>query len=109
MKKFTAIFLCMIMMLTLIPSFFASAATLPTQEAVVAAAADSGTGQVDNSLADPVTLLTNFFTLWGGLLKTIVGNDVWKNFWPALKQVLSVVSIGEFFKTIGQIWSDVRS
>ncbi len=109
MKKFTAIFLCMIMMLTLIPSFFASAATLPTQEVAVVAADDSSTGQVDNSLADPITLLTDFFGLWGGLFKTIVGNDVWTSFLPALKQVLSLVSIGEFFKTIGQIWQDVRS
>ncbi len=110
MKKFIAIILCMVMTLAMIPSFFASAATLPAQqEAVVVAADDSGTGQVDNSLADPLSALMQFFELWGGLFKTIVGTDVWQNFLPALKQVLSVVSIGEFFKTIGQIWKDVRS
>ena len=107
MKKFVAIFLCVVMTLAMIPSFFASAATLPAQP-VVAAAADSGTGQVDNSLADPISALTGFLELWGGILKTLVGSEVWQNFLPALKQVLSIVSLGEFFKTIGQIWKDVR-
>ena len=110
MKKIIAILMCMVMTLVMIPSFFASAAALPAQqEAVVVAADDSGSGQVDNSLADPLSALTGFLELWGGLLKTIVGSDVWSNFLPALKQVLSFVSIGEFFKTIGAIWKDVRS
>ena len=110
MKKFFAILMCMVMTVVMIPSFFASAAELPAQEAVVVAADDnSGTGQVDNSLADPISALTGFFELWGGLLKTIVGSDVWSNFLPALKQVLSIVSIKEFFGTIGAIWKDVRS
>ena len=86
MKKAIAILMCMVMTLVMIPSFFASAAALP-EEAVVVAAADSGTGQVDNSL----------------------GSDVWNNFLPALKQVLSIVSLKEFFSTIGSLWSDVRS
>lgn len=108
MKKIIAILMCMVMMLVMIPSFFASAATLPAQqEAVVVAADDSG--QIDNSLADPISALSGFFELWGGLLKTIVGSDVWSNFLPALKKVLSIVSIGDFFKTIGAIWKDVRN
>ena len=109
MKKVLAVFLCAVMMAVMIPSFFASAAVLPAQEAVVVAADDAGTGQVDNSLADPATLITQFIALWGGLFKTIVGSDVWQNFLPALKKVLSLVSIGEFFKTIGALWNDVRS
>lgn len=110
MKKLVAIFLCMVMTLVMVPSFFASAATLPAQqEAVVAADDGSGdSGQVDNSLVDPLNALIEFFQLWGGLFKTVVGTDVWQNFLPALKQVLSIVSLGEFFKTIGQIWKDVR-
>lgn len=110
MKKFLAVLMCMVMTIAMVPSFFASAAALPAQqEAVVVAADDSGTGQVDNSLADPMEALKGFLELWGGLLKTIVGSDVWQNFLPALKQVLSLVSIGEFFKTIGALWKDVRS
>ena len=110
MKKVIAIFLCMVMTLVMIPSFFAQAATLPTQqEAVVVAADDSDSGQVDNSLVDPLNALLQFFELWGGLFKTIVGSDVAQNFIPALKKVLSIVSLSEFFKTIGQIWQDVRS
>ncbi|MBQ7546082.1 MAG: hypothetical protein IJT41_03845 [Clostridia bacterium] len=109
MKKILAAFLCAVMMAVMIPSFFASAAPAPVQEAVVVAAADTGsTGQVDNSLADPLTLITQFIELWGGLFKTIVGSDVWQNFLPALKKVLSLVSIGDFFKTIGALWNDVR-
>ena len=108
MKKAIAILMCMVMTLVMIPSFFASAAALP-EEAVVVAAADSGTGQVDNSLADPLTALQGFFELWGGILKTVIGSDVWNNFLPALKQVLSIVSLKEFFSTIGSLWSDVRS
>ena len=107
MKKFLAVFLCMVMTLVMIPSFFASAAVLPQQEAV-AVAADDDSGQVDNSLVDPINTLIDFIKLWGGLFKTVVGTDVWQNFLPALKQVLSLVSLGEFFKTIGQIWKDVR-
>jgi hypothetical protein len=108
MKKATAILMCMVMMLVMIPSFFASAAALPEETAVVAAD-DAGTGQVDNSLADPLTAMKGFIELWGGILKTILGSDVWNNFLPALKQVLSLVSIKDFFSTIGAIWKDVRS
>lgn len=111
MKKFIAIILCAVMTVMMIPSFFASAAALPAQQEAVVVAADDGgdSGQVDNSLVDPLNALIQFFQLWGGLFKTIIGSDVAQGFIPALKQVLSVVSISEFFKTIGQIWNDVRS
>ncbi|MBQ7542283.1 MAG: hypothetical protein IJT44_08365 [Clostridia bacterium] len=110
MKKVIAVFLCMVMTIVMIPSFFASAATLPAQEVVVAAD-DSGTGdtgQVDNSLADPITLIKQFIELWGGLFKTIVGSEVWQEFLPALKKVLQLVSVGDLFKTIGQMFKDIR-
>lgn len=109
MKKILAAFLCMVMMAVMIPSFFASAAAVPAQQTVAAAADSGSTGQVDNSLADPIKLVTQFIELWGGLFKTIVGSDVWQNFLPALKKVLSLVSIGEFFSTIGDLWKTVRS
>ena len=105
MKKAIAVFLCMVMMAVMIPSFFASAVKLPTAQEAVVAADDSGdTGQVDNSLADPITMIKQFIELWGGLFKTIIGSEVWKEFVPALKKVLEVVSIGDFFKTIGELF-----
>ena len=106
MKKFIAVFLCMVLMATMIPSFFASAAVIPAQEeAAVVVAADDSDGSKDTaSIGDTIK---GFIELWGGLLKAILGEDVLQNFLPALKKVLSVVSIGEFFKTIGQIWNDI--
>ena len=107
MKKILAILLCMVMTAMMIPSFFASAAVLPAQQEAVVVAADDA-GQVDNSLVDPINTVVDFFKLWVGLLKTIVGTDVWQNFLPTLKQVMSIVSLSEFFKTIGQMWRDIH-
>ena len=100
--------MCMVMALVMIPSFFASAAELPAQqEAAVVAADDAGTGQVDNTLKDLPEVLAKLYELLSGGLKVLVGSDVFQNFVPALKKVLSVVSIGEFFKTVAALWKDI--
>ncbi len=101
MKKLVAVFLCMVMLLTMIPSFFASAAAVPAaDEAQVVA-------QNDESGSDLFNALKGFIELWGGLLKLILGSDVAQGFLPALKQVLSIASLKDFFSTIGSIWKDV--
>ena len=109
MKKMLSIFLCVVMLIVMIPSCFASAAVLPAQQpaAVVVAADDSGTGQVDNSLAGFDEMIAQFIELWGGLLKVIVGSEVWSDFIPALVSVLSSISFPEIFKTLTQLWHDI--
>lgn len=102
MKKAIAIFLCMVIMTVMIPSFFASAAPLPAEEGVVVAA---------NDTEDPtgiIAVFLKFIELWGGLFKTVVGSDIWQNFLPALKKVLSLVSLNEFFKTISALWQNIN-
>ncbi|MBR4491007.1 hypothetical protein IKP13_10270 [bacterium] len=101
MKKFIAVLMCMVMCLTMIPSFFASASVLPAdgQAEVVA--------QNDESGSDLLSALKGFVDLWGGLFNLIIGSDVAKNFLPALKDVLKLVSIGDFFSVVGRIWKDV--
>ena len=100
MKKLIAVFLCMVMLLTMIPTFFASAATVPAEALEVVA-------QNDDSGSDLFNALKGFIELWGGLFKLILGSDVAQNFLPALKQVLSISSLKDFFGTIGDIWKDV--
>ena len=102
MKKLIAVFLCMVMMATMIPSFFASAAAAPA-----AAGVQEVVAQNDDSGSDLYNALKGFIELWGGLFQLILGSEVAQGFLPALKQVLSLVSIKEFFSTIGSIWSDV--
>ena len=107
MKKVIAVFLCVAMMVVMIPSFFASASPLPAQEAVVVAADESGTGQVNNDLLDPITTLVQFFELWGGILQAIVGSEVWNEFLPGLMKAAQVVSAAEFFQSIVALWNDI--
>lgn len=106
MKKFVAVFLCMVMMMTMIPSFFASAAVVPADETAVVVAADD-TGSDNKDTESIGNTIKGFIELWGGLLKAILGQDVIQNFLPALKKVLFIVSPAEFFKTLGQLWNDI--
>ena len=101
MKKLIAVFLCVVLFATMIPSFFASAATVPAAaQEVVAQNDDAGTQNMYDAIK-------GFIELWGGLFKLILGSDVATNFLPALKQVLSITSLKDFFGTIGSIWKDV--
>ena len=107
MKKIVAIFLCMVMMMTMVPSFFASAATVPTQQDAAVVVAADGTDSSNKDTESIGNTIKGFIELWGGLLKAILGQEVIQNFLPALKKVLFLVSPAEFFKTIGQIWNDI--
>ena len=101
MKKLIAVFLCVVMMATMIPSFFASAAALPADGQEVVA-------QNDASGANLGEAFTGFFELWGGLLKLFVGSDVWQNFLPMLKQLFTGgASISDIFGSIGSLWKDI--
>ena len=101
MKKLIAVFLCVVLFAAMIPSFFASAATLPAAAQEVVAQEESTDMQ---GLYDAIK---GAIELWGGLLKLILGSEIIQNFLPALKQVLSITSLQDFFSTIGSIWSDV--
>ena len=105
MKKFIAVFLCVIMMATMIPSFFASA-----EDTIVTSGAAAGTttGTTNNKdTAGLIETISGFIELWGGLLKAILGSDLMEGFGPALKQVLNIFSFGDFFANLGQLWKDI--
>ena len=101
MKKLIAVVLCVVMMATMIPSFFASAAAVP------AAQTEQVVAQNDDSGSDLYTALKGFIELWGGLLKLILGSEVIQGFLPGLKDVLKLVSFGDFLATLRQLWGDV--
>ncbi len=94
MKKVIAVALCVIMMMTMMPMLFASAA-----DTAVAAQDD---------LADLWTTVTGWSDLWGGLLKLILGQDFLKQIFPALKDLfMGGLSIGDFFSSLADMWAGI--
>lgn len=110
MKKFIAAFLCMVMMMTMIPSFFASAKALPAEEAAVVAMDDNPANPNTPSRETEgiLTTIQQFIQLWSGLFEKIIGPVVMEQFGPALKKVLNIVPLGQFFQAVKDIFSGIK-
>ena len=93
MKKFLAVFLCMVMICVMIPSFFASA------ESAVAPV----TGTVDNTLKGLPEVLGTLYTFITKGFQTLIGSEAFKYF----QKAFTFSSIQDFFGSIGNIWNDV--
>ena len=97
MKKFLSVFVLVALMITMIPTFFASAAPVPAEGETAAVVAQNDEGNVGLGEA-----LSGLGELWGGLLKLVTGEGGLAEFAKAFVQVL-----GDFFRTFGKLWGDI--
>ncbi|MBQ3151213.1 MAG: hypothetical protein IJB86_08230 [Clostridia bacterium] len=108
MKKFISVFLCLVMMLTFVPTVMASAAPVAVAEETEAPAegGESG-GGLDLGGLD-LSWLGDFWKLITGLFDQIGGETIITTIKTFFAKFLEVVSLGEFFDSIKAIWNDVK-
>lgn len=105
MKKVIAVVLCVVMMVTMIPSFFASAATLPAAPAPAAVAEEIEVVAQNDEPIDDVTMLLQWLVLWFiGPLQLLIDSEFLADLIPALIAALKLSSPGALWDSLVEIW-----